>query len=89
MEMAYSKENYSESNDNADGLYHPAKPTILVMLQPSDGKVFLHTGAYAGSTAWQATGNQVFNDGKYHTLTMSVAPDRLRDSRSMEIAWYP
>lgn len=78
MEMAYSKENGSESNDNAGGLYHPAKSTMLVMLQPSEGKVFLHTGAYAGSTAWQATGNQVFNDGKYHTLTMSVAPDGLR-----------
>lgn len=78
MEMAYSKENNSESNDNAGGLYHPAKSTMLVMLQPSEGKVFLHTGAYAGSTAWQAIGNQVFNDGKYHTLTMSVAPDGLK-----------
>lgn len=77
MEVSDSSDNQSDSNDNG-GVYTPAKSTMAVLLKPDSGTVYLNTGAYAGSTAWTANAGKAFTDGKYHTLTVSVAPDALR-----------
>lgn len=79
MELSDSSDNISE-NDNNGGAYTPAKSTMAVLMKPDSGTIYLNTGAYAGSTAWTANADRTLIDGKYHTLTMSIAPDALRFS---------
>lgn len=80
MEFSDSENNYSELNDNG-GLRTPPASTMCVILQNNGGtstKVSLNTGAYSGSSTWQAEVGQSMTDGKYHTLTLSVTKDGLR-----------
>jgi len=73
FEIENSAENDTDTENNQDGARNPATSTMMVIVQKSTGRVYLHTGAYAGSTDWQEASGQAVNDGKYHTLTMSVS----------------
>ena len=77
FEIENSEENDTDTEDNVDGARNPATSTMMLIVNKTTGRVYLHTGAYAGSTDWQADSGQAVNDGRYHTLTMSASASGL------------
>lgn len=77
MEIGDSENNYSEKDNNGlAGANPPARAhsSLALILNVSSGTVYMNTGAWEGSTDWTLTGLGNLNDGRYHTLTVSISP---------------